>query len=316
MKLFFNVAILQSLLWCNVVQAILDGTSAPIEVHSLYTFTPFEWARGFVKFYNGFDIPPGSTIFLGVNQQIEGPIGLNGGTIIMEKNLNLAPDVTISDSGFFKTNNHVIFLAGNIDFSSRYFFSDTISFNGLGLGRVSLDAGGRFIILDDNHLFFTALSLRMFNKNGNNIIFKGVGDRIFSMSQSSLNIGRGASLEIDQLNILAGCVLRGINSDVDVLTTVYIDAESTLLLEPSMTLKTAHVNLPFGLSNLVMDSAKLNINRPAATDVTGDGQVFIAGRSILTTFGTDEVIFDPDIDLVLTNGARFIIESGTHFKFG
>lgn len=56
------------------VEAILDGRTTPTFIHSTYTFTNYEWARGAVYFTAGFEVPPSVTAVLGLTVPVQGDV--------------------------------------------------------------------------------------------------------------------------------------------------------------------------------------------------------------------------------------------------
>lgn len=71
--LLITFLILFGALWCEPLQAILDGRVTPIFLDSTYSFSNYEWARGQVHFLNGFVVPPNTTAILGLTAPVQGP---------------------------------------------------------------------------------------------------------------------------------------------------------------------------------------------------------------------------------------------------
>lgn len=93
----------------------LDGTSTPTIRYDRYTFAANDFARGFVQFKNGINVPAGATVTLDINQILDGTIS-HSGRILLEGDLHLGPNAYIdtSSSGRIELNGHGIYLNGDL----------------------------------------------------------------------------------------------------------------------------------------------------------------------------------------------------------
>lgn len=111
----------------SIVKPIIDGRFIPVDLENTYTFTPFEWAKGCVSFEKGLEVPAESSIFIGVNQPIKGIIYLNGGTIVLTRDMELSIDSGFSGNGNIQTNGH------NLIIKSDTGFDGVVTINGQGI---------------------------------------------------------------------------------------------------------------------------------------------------------------------------------------
>ena len=128
----------------NNLYSVLDGRNQAIYLTTQYTFTQGEWAKGFVTFSNGFDVPTGGTIYLDVNQPIQGGIKLNSGTIVMNGDLNCGPSLGLSGDGYIKTNNYSINYIGEFRPFGKIYFTDDVTFNGNNGGLLTISLPAEF----------------------------------------------------------------------------------------------------------------------------------------------------------------------------
>lgn len=290
--------------------AILDGRTGnfPIELDATYSFSNFEWARGYVKFKNGFDVPPGGTIFLGINQPINGPINLNGGTIILEKKITLNEDVSFSDSGYFKTNNKKIFFTGDLNLTNTYYFSDNVEFNGLKSGSLTLRPSSQVVILSYRYLEFENLTINLQGEN-NNFIFAptSTGERIFALHNSSLNLN--GNLELDRLQLIRG--LSTINGYDSLITATSISAGfAKLATNFGTNLEFQRMRIP----EILLDNTSLFFRNNNLTifDHIQSSRVIIEGKCFFESIDTATVSADRNNLFILKSNARLIINPNTH----
>ncbi|MCB9493377.1 MAG: hypothetical protein H6679_03820 [Epsilonproteobacteria bacterium] len=127
---FINISCLQA--------ASLDGRTTPTYIDTQMTsFASGNSARGWVYFRKGFKVPTGGTLTLELNVPVKGDIDLNGGRLILEKDLWLASGARITGSGLIEGINgntvpdlplfgHDIYRS--IHLTSSLYITSTISF--------------------------------------------------------------------------------------------------------------------------------------------------------------------------------------------
>ncbi len=282
------------------LQSIFNGKDgSSIVVDTTPSLTAFEWARGFVKFNQGFDITPGVTIFLGINQLVDGPLTLNNGTIILEQDLHLGEEASITGSCFFVTNNHTIYIHGNLNISNRgtLFFNGAPSLHGGGTGRFKLGGTGNIVLLDNNNLSLVSLEII----SAQNILFNAGGLKTINMRDGKLNI-TSSTFSLDRIDVLGDVILKGIGGLFDITDRLRITIESSCTIEPSAQVKCDYVDVRANQSDLFLNNAILETNR-----IEGNGRLFIEGQSQLFNFDGGILSFDSNADLIMTSGARLSI---------
>ncbi len=298
----------------NNLQAHLNGRTGnfPIEVDNTYSFSNGEYALGYVKFENGFDVPTNGTVILGVNKIVNGPINFNNGTIILEKNITLGNDVTFNGDGYIKTNGNTIFLQGPLNLFDNYFFSDQVIFNGLGTGFLACRIGSHLLITENTIAF---IHMNILLNAANRIVFNGVDDRIVELSHVTLSIISG-DFNVDRLNIAGICSLEGQIPTYTVLDTVFVGGGARLTIDTFMQLSTPQIILDQREAEVVLSNATMVFTNTPTTDYAIDrvGKFFIEGQSIFKTLNTELIDVHPGIKLLIRNGSRLELESGLHLK--
>lgn len=97
-----------SFLFVHEFRAVsLDGStgSAALYVSSSYAFASGDYARGFVYFDQGFIVPAGGTVTIGIHPPVKLGVWLNGtGLMILTQDLYLAPGASLFGGGSLATN--------------------------------------------------------------------------------------------------------------------------------------------------------------------------------------------------------------------
>jgi hypothetical protein len=125
----------------------LDGRITPIVVDQAYTFSDGNFARGFVSFQQGFTVPAGARVRMGVTEVINGPLYLNNtGKLILESPLilglatdNFENNIIFPDAG--GTEGAIYFTQGLAWFN----FHQYLTFH----QNMILDFNGKSLIFND-----------------------------------------------------------------------------------------------------------------------------------------------------------------------
>lgn len=291
------------------VLAILDGRTGnfPIELDTTYTFSNFEWARGYVKFRNGFDVPPNGTIFLGVNQEIEGPVTMNGGTIILERDMILHKNVTFPqvgfDPNFFKTNDYAIFIRGNLNLSNqKYFFSDSIILDGLKTGVINAQ-GIRNITAQTNNTI-TLRNMFIFAE-ARTFTFQDINNGPFTLNIKNVSM-REMNDDFSFLNVFGSCRLIISFPNEYRFSSLRITKNASLLVSPLCELYCNQIILEDS-SSLILDNAQLSSDSTSTLSINGSGNIFIKGQSSFKA-GGDTISVAPDVNIILRSAARLTVD--------
>lgn len=313
MKFIFRIIFLLFLFFYDdQLKPILDGRTGnfPIELDTVYTFSRFEWARGYVIFQEGFDVPPGGTIFLGIDQFVNGTVNLNGGTIILEKNLTLYPDFALTGSGFFKTNNYAFCFEGDLNLTNTYYFSNRVTFNGMGTGALNVSDESH-IVLDTSRVEFENLTLNL-EAEADHFTFTSVAqDRIFVLNNVSINLT--GTLELERLITRGQSSIHGFDSLFTALKDVLV---STGDFSADFGTRLESRSLATSSNNIYLDSVALSIRNGIFPFLafTGVGNVFIDGKCFLDSKNTPTVESSTGVDLILRSNARLIVQPDTYLK--
>lgn len=174
----------------------LDGTTTIKYEPTSYSFSNGDFARGFVWLNDGCSIPAGATVAMNI-AHLAGPVNMNDtGTIVLEGDLPLSSNVTLSSGGIIDGQGNAVLLGGNLAIPTGKVLacaSNTV-IDGQG-HTLTLEDGvpGGQILIDGPA--GTSLTLR-------NMTIQGV--KIYS--DGTLGIGFGASP--DQVLVLENVALQ------------------------------------------------------------------------------------------------------------
>ena len=305
------------------LDAILDGRTTPIYLDSVYTFTQGEWARGSVFFRQGFDLPIGGTAYLSIDSGfVNGPINLNGGTLILQSHLILKNRGIIVAPGFMR---------GTNGFPSSVF----LKYEGRelwgGVGKI------KFITTS---MVFHAISenAAMDNKNviidireGGNIYFRG--GRVTLRNWLTSNT-RPPQIWFTNTDVVVTNDFSTFNSpefyfqDTVSLTTLHpitlkqvnVYGGSKLTVYPGSKLIVNQINIAFpgtrfemrlsSLDFVSTSSAFIRIIEPLSHNL--QGSLAFEGKCQLSSSTNNELVFDEYATLEIFSGAQFELKQGTH----
>lgn len=305
----FASILLSILLGYNDLSAILDGRVTPIHLDTTYAFTNFEFATGFVKFNQGLDVPTGGTIFLNVNQFINGVVQLNGGTIIMQNDLYLGPEAVLGGpTGYIKTNNYKIYFMHKLAINGKQYFSDDVHFNGLNSGSLTmsfpmemhLENNVNNFSLERLYLFLLDPSRRFVFPTGNfnSVVLDNIDLEIFSLG--SINF------RTNIFQVKNRCIFRGQNSGFRSTASLRLVDDAKLEIDQETRLI---------VRGLILDNpdAQLYLNNRALLSLTST-ENFIAGRGSIKLSGqvsfnnSSLVAIPPQGSLIFESGARLTLD--------
>lgn len=300
--------------------AILDGSSGnfPILLDTTYSFSNFEWAKGYVKFNNGFDIATNETAILDINQEINGQIAIGTrGTLILKRDLVLGDGATLASGGggYIITNGHTIFFKGNLSINVGIYLVGAISFDGMGMGRLSIGGANSIIATTNNNISFSNLQLFVSsNPLCNNFIpFSTASPISLTLNNVVWNSSGLACTTVNQLTISGNCRISG-NKNHYYTNSINLNPLSTLYLDFSNTLETDSALSLGSQSTFIMESSTLIVTRLLATG--SFIKWIIKGKSVVKAGGTSPLIYvSSSITTILDIGARLAVEPNTHLVF-
>ena len=287
-------------------KAVLDGRNTAIVVDTHYTFTNFEWARGFVKFKNGFDVPANGTIFLGVYTEVSGQMVFlnNRSTIILEDTLSIDKASGFSGSGFIKTNNHWIYYRDNMSVNSPLFITDQLIMDGLSRGILTFNTGSTptFTLLNSNNIYLFNSYIQSIFISTDPFSFR-VANRTCTLQDITLSGRLGT---FDTLFIANKCSFGGRNQTFTYGNRVNIYANSELTIRKGCTLNTPLVAFFDSLATLILINATATTNALQAT-----GQIIVQGKSRISSPNSSPVSLHQNTSLQIANGSLLTIDPNT-----
>jgi hypothetical protein len=124
-----------------------SGSNNTYYVSGTNTFAAGEYAKGFVKFANGFDLTIGNTTEVAITEAVSGTINLNCGTLKISQDLHLAEGAVIKGPGdIWCVGNASIILEGNATITTGRV--RTIEYSASSGGVMSINGNGYSLTLD------------------------------------------------------------------------------------------------------------------------------------------------------------------------
>jgi len=270
--------------------ASIDGTVSPQWVTTTPTFANGDFARGFVKFTQGFSVDAGAVVTMNVTESVAGQINLNStGAIILEGDMHLAANATLAAGGgrIAPQNGAAIFLDGNLSVPAGTVLDirDNTIIDGQGHELILENGnfGGVILINGPDH---TTLTLR-------NMTLRGVRD--YPGNIPSILFGSGLKQNL---------VLENVTVWVD---DTYIFFGGNLLINGEVKLMGPHVFAYLSPNNLTINNDSTlfidldTVFHYAPTDRFSKHLHFESSTSRLFLNGC--TVFAPnDTGLTLTNG--------------
>ncbi len=291
----------------------IDGQNGLV-FENQYSFSNSELARGFIELKKGFSVASTDTVFLDINQPIEGEINLNGGgTIIMLGNLILGPSCSFgNNAGFIKTNGHRISVYGTLGLTRPlYFFDDDVIINGHSQGKirmvnfigalhfgqvqnVSLQNIEVFTTNPESRIYLPLTFLNDFELDGSILTFFG---------NTSFNT------RANRFNILGDSKFRGRGATLTVTTNFEVNNNGNFEIGEFAQItvndfRVGGVESIFTLNNL----STLEFIKTPTADVLGNGQFSINGQATFKGIG-NTISTNANQNIILESGSKLTIEN-------
>lgn len=313
--LSFFIASFLAVSLCNFLHANLDGTITPIFVDTTYTFTSGESALGFVYFKNGFDLPPGGTVSLDLTQRVDGPITLNGGTLILNNHIYLGEDTTISGSAFIDSQGHTIFFNGTKGITDQLIFIGNVDIDGQGIGRFNIRDSGIFNFEQSTLVEFSDMSFFL-SQPSTSFKLSSNGVNTIRFSNVSIDLRRGATLFFTGTNFfiegVRGLSIAGLGSTLEILSS--LRPATKLSIMPDVTLKTKNLLPLFDDAEVLLDRATMDIYDVTTTNrlIFPRGSLDISGECFIKSTANNVIIMGDSADIIFNPGARIVLDDSTH----
>lgn len=290
----------------------LDALTSVIQLDTRYTFTNKAFARGFVKFNKGFDLPVNGTAYLNVGQYIEGIINLNGGTIVMTGPLYLGPNILLNGNGYIKTNGNKIIFANTLSVTTgRLSIKDSIEITSANSGTLFIAPPGKFVISDNNgdlylrklNLFCTQPEATVYIQVGNNLWLEDVTWELFDGGILTLT-GRVPAF-------IGSCLFMGRNSTFTIISSnkPWIQGSSHLTIGETATFKIAKLLLQELDSYLALNH-KSKLYFTGSDTLTNYGYLKVAGKTTLLS-DNNTISFGQSNNIQFLPGSSLFIDK-TH----
>lgn len=310
-KRSFTFTLLGILLLHGYLAAILDGRTSAIQKDTLYSFTNFEFAAGFVRLNKGFDVPSNGTVVLSINQSVPHDINLHdGGTIILNNDLFLGPDARITGSGYIKTNNYSIYFINSLQVLSSIVFSNRVTLNGYNGSILTLIAPAK-LHLEHGVGDLTLQNMTFFVVDPpSTLIFPPAGFSSIVCDELDFDVYSLGSVTLTTTNIQIknDCIFRGAGSSFKTTGTLRLTNDSSLTLDDEALLKIPSLRTDnIGAQLYIRNNSELFITTTSSI-WTGSGSLKISGQatlksddSVVVTWNNAQVIFDLGSRLILDN---------------
>lgn len=303
------LAVVGFAVYMSPLQAILDGQNAAIQLDTHYSFTNFEFARGFVRLNQGFDVPTNGTVVLSVNQYINHAINLRGGTIIMNDDLYLGPDAKITGSGYIKSNNFTIYFLNSLRILSTITFINGLKFNGQRGGILKVQPPGQFNLSKgvggiglEKMKFFVEdpLNTILLPKIFSVLYLDDVDFEVFSLGTMNF--------PVPEFEIKNYCSLTGFGSTFKTTGTLHLVGDAKLEVNEQVILKVPTIRTDNNDTQLRLHNNSELFITTSQSLWSGFGAIKVSGKatlksenSFVTTWNKADLIFDSSSRLILDN---------------
>lgn len=299
------------------LNAVLDGRVAPIYLTTRYTFTNYELARGSVYFLNGFDVPLNGTIILDISQgMVYGKSTINNGTLFLKSDLEFHHDAYISGSCFLQPNNYTLYYGR----PWPTVFDECPYLKLLNPGSF-FSRRKRGVI----HTARTTIDLRAVTGN---VGFSG--GTVYFTSNKFLTPTTALTLIFDDITLIyaAKNALFTFNNDtVQLESDVIVKTNGTfsfknlyvngfnVSISAGSRIKINNINIPFD-ATLAIDNAGLDFVSSTLSPITignltaFQGQMIFSGQCSLKSSTGNQLLVNPDLDIIFTSGSQLSLVSG------
>lgn len=324
-RFFSKIAIICTsfLMFMQNANAILDGRLTPIFLDTRYTFTNGEWARGTVFFNNGFDVPPNGTAYVSLNGgAVGGSIGLNGGTLVIDRFLRLEGQGYFVSPGFIRSKQNI---------SLNYIYHDSITQSlFMGSGKIKIVGRFEFQGLAKGSRFDQVGCTIDFSESASNL---GIAGGIVWWRNVITLARRPPGIYFYNLDLIAlnntfintsSIAFSGISSITALgLFTVQelrVIGNGKCTIYPKSHLKLKNLEVPFKGTRLELKNSTLDF----VSTTTGQinifspffslGSISVEGECILKSSTNNKLWLDSRADLEILPGSRLLLNPGTSFS--
>ena len=316
-KILFVTFFLQFYSGYYSLGAVLDGRVTPIYVESRYTFTNYEWARGNVYFRNGFDLPPGGTINLDINQEVGSDIYLKNGTLRLLGDLKLSSNTQIRETGFINAREKVISFKNDwiLAPGQKIGIVGSVVFEGVGSNALSFKQDP----------LTSGLWVRNSVPNMTFRNFNIVKASTSNFEYSNIVLDNNLTLSCDTVLFDGSATIFQSNKKLKVAHRLLLLFSTIVHVQPQVTLEVGYIEASQESSQLILENARLSYT-PTGTfrrfftrwvpGLSHQGVLVIRGKSELITPPGVEILFTRPSFLLIEPGSSLKINEGTRFRLG
>ena len=307
------------------LSAVLDGRVAPIYLTTRYTFTNFEWAYGRVYFKQGFDLPINGTAIVDLVEPVDGNIVFKNSTLIMNNNLNITSNATITGTGFINAKGNILKFDASIGLgpSDRFIFTGNIIIEGNGSNYILPNTGAFIFTQKSPSVFLRNIELRLLTSS--NFYTAPAAPAALVFQNSRLILLQQLILNADSVRFYdRGNIIRGKKgSELRINGVLYLQSFTDLVVSQGIILSASSLLSSDPTGGITLQSAQLNIINTATSDLLFNrvnsvnnpaGSLYISGKSILKVEYPKEIIVGRFSDIVLFPGSTFDIQPGIKIK--
>lgn len=296
------------------LHAILDGRSAPIVLENRYTFTNYEWAKGFVSFRGGFDLPTNGTVFIALDTtaEVEANINLNGGTIFLKNDIYLAPGTQFLGNGFIVGDSSAITFEDTLTITSCLKLTGTVILQSNYYGMIDFPSGGSLDVRNLDGLRFNHCTIV---DRGSSILTTLTYPRSFEIDQCIVAAGAENSVTqwfnptikfIGDSRLLVGDLFK--------LNTILLDDFSRLNIASQSAVQLKKLLLPYRQSSISLVNSYLDFISTDTLDITIgttaaiQGRLILDGPSIIASSTGNKLRIPHSVSVEFPSGARLAID--------
>ena len=291
----------------GLILASLDGLISPQQIDNSYSFSNGEWARGFIKFKNGFDVPLNGTVYVGVNQRTGGNINLNNGTLVLTSDLHLGYNSKIIGNGFIKTNNYNCYSAGTIRFIGNIYIDDNFTLNGLNNSTFETTTADFIYLNKIQNVSFK--KIRIVTDEPSSFIFPAswLNSLILEDVDWEIASGKNIVLTASTVSILGKSNLLCPRGTFKIPTTITCSQNGSLSIDYLTTVETKGLILELSSAQLALGfNTRLNFTQ--STTWAGLGYCRVDGKATLSASGK-KIYTNNTGGIAMTAGSKLLLDN-------
>lgn len=273
--------------------ASLDGTVTPIIQSAPWVSSSGNIAKGIVWLLDGLIAPSGGNVTLELATPVSGPINLNSGGVVLNRDVVCNPGFSLLGNGIINAQGHAVHFSDDVTYGGELTVASDVVFNGHG-NHLKLDTTSLVTIASGKKIVFKNMTLTI--ADGASFALT-TGDLIGGLVFDNVIVVWGANYVINDGSICIKnrCRFKGMSAGCVITCkskgSFTITKNARLLLNYTLTLRhdsEAENNFIFAgqSSELWLAGASFEHSANNSTLRLQDGVIVVSQRSTLAATGT------------------------------